>query len=107
MDQLINNWIHSLNVNSIDREKITIFTLYSMYNSYDDVDFESLQNMLLYGDSHNLSDNMNFVINKKNEILSIRSRSGSPERKEIYIYNKIDYLYILYIVLIIAFIYLN
>ena len=65
MDKLIYDWVHSLNVNSKDREKIALFTVYSMYNSYDDDDLNSLQNMLIYGDSQNSSENMNFATDKK------------------------------------------
>ena len=103
MDKLIYDWVHSLNVNSKDREKIALFTVYSMYNSYDDDDLNSLQNMLIYGDSQNSSENMNFATDKKNEILNIRSRSESPDRINDYVNYKIDYIYVAYILLAILF----
>lgn len=104
-DDYIHEWVHSLNVNTRDREKITILALYSLYNSYDDVDYESLQDTLIFGNSSTSSDNMRFVIDKKNKILNSRLRSESPERTNYDSFNKIDYIYILYIILGILFLY--
>uniref|UniRef100_A0A6C0CZ60 Uncharacterized protein n=1 Tax=viral metagenome TaxID=1070528 RepID=A0A6C0CZ60_9ZZZZ len=108
MDKSVKDWIHSLNVNTKDREKITLFALYSLYNSYDDIDFKYLQNILLYDNSDNISDNIEFVINKKNKILNTdySYRDESPERNETtnnYNFKLEDIYFIFYILIIIIF----
>lgn len=110
MDKSVKDWVNSLNVNTKDREKITLFTLYSLYNSYDDIDLECLNNILLYDYSDKSSDNIQFVINKKNKLLNTeyRYRDESPDRSDKpYIINyisKLEKMYLgFYILMVIIF----
>ena len=105
MEDIIHDWVNSLNVNNNNKEKITLFVVYSLYNTTCDEDFDTLKNILSNDNIYDISDTMDYALDKRDEILKNKSRysrSESPEREINY---KPEYIFFAYIILCIALLY--